>query len=373
MRRNLSIITACLWAGLFVGCTTSKKPPQSIKLQPTSFRELKGWDNDHIGEAVPAFLNSCKIINKKPAHMPVGLGSVARDWHPICNTALFLDTQNHKDVRSFFEESFAPYKVFADSTSRGLFTGYFESDLRGSRKRTERYKHPLHGLPPKACKSSKHPSRKEILDGAIDHHDCVLVYVDDPVDAYFMHVQGSGRVYLEDGSVVRIGYAGQNGHPYSSLGQAIIEEEGLSKEIVSMQSLRRWLKDNPETAERLMNRNASYIFFRELAGTDGPIGAHGVPVTPRRSMAVDKRYIPLGVPLWLDIFHPENELNLRTLVVAQDTGGAIKGPVRGDFFWGHGPEAFHYAGMMKSRGEYYVLLPKTVKIPKDLLYYAPQS
>lgn len=324
-----------------------------------------------MGEAIPAFLHSCRMINKKKPDAPIGLGSVAGDWHPICISALFLDQSNHAEVQAFFEESFAPYKAYADTNARGLFTGYFESDLRGSRKRTERYKHPLHGHPGKL---SSYPTREAILkDGAIDHHNCELIYVDDPVDAYFMHVQGSGRVYLEDGSVVRIGYAGQNGHPYSSLGQAIINEDGLSQEFVSMQSLRRWLKDNPEMAEKLMNKNASYIFFRELEGTDGPIGAHGVPVTPRRSMAVDKRYVPLGVPLWLDIFHPENEINVRTLVVAQDTGGAIKGPVRGDFFWGHGAEAFHYAGMMKSRGEYYLLLPKTVKVPESLLYHAPQA
>jgi len=200
--------------------------------------------------------------------------------------------------------------------------------------------------------------RKAIVEGALDPRNLEIVWVDDPVDAFFLQIQGSGRVTLEDGRVMRLGYAGQNGHPYVAIGRELIARGALTRETVSMQSIRAWLAANPAEAAALMNANPSYVFFRELPG-DGPVGAQGAALTPLRSLAVDRRFVPLGTPVWLDAEHPDpGTARLRRLVVAQDVGGAIRGPVRGDLFWGHGDAAADLAGRMKSPGRYYLLLPK---------------
>ena len=193
-----------------------------------------------------------------------------------------------------------------------------------------------------------------------------MIWVDSAVDAFFLHVQGSGRVSMDDGSIVRIGYVARNGHAYKSIGRELIKRGALSRERVSMQSIKTWLRDNSEKAPALMASNPSFIFFRIIDGAlksldkqQGPIGAQGVPLTPGRSLAVDRAYFPLGIPIWLDTTDPlEPGLPLRRLVIAQDTGSAIKGPVRGDLFWGFGAEAATRAGLMKQPGNYFLLLPR---------------
>lgn len=204
------------------------------------------------------------------------------------------------------------------------------------------------------------PPRAEIEAGALEGEGLEILWIDDPVDGFFLHIQGSGRVAMNDGRIVRLGYAGQNGHPYVAIGRELIERGAIPRERMSMQAIRAWLKNNPDDAPRLMASNPSFVFFRELKGP-GPIGAHGVPLTPGRSLAVDRSFIPLGVPVWLDTTDPLSpETPLRRLVVAQDTGGAIRGPVRGDLFWGFGADAAAKAGPMKQAGRYYLLLPKAV-------------
>ncbi len=203
-------------------------------------------------------------------------------------------------------------------------------------------------------------TRAEIERGALAKRDLELFWVDDPVDAFFLHIQGSGRIRLPDGAVARIGYDGQNGRPYVPIGRILAERGALARDDVSMQTIRAWLAAQPGEAAALMDENPSYVFFRELTG-EGPVGAQGVVLTAGRSLAVDRTFLPLGVPLWLDLDDPkEGNGKLRRLVVAQDTGGAIRGPVRGDLFWGFGPEAAERAGMMKDRGTYYLLLPRDV-------------
>ncbi|MBU2089727.1 MAG: MltA domain-containing protein, partial [Alphaproteobacteria bacterium] len=258
-----------------------------------------------------------------------------------------------------------------------------EAELSGSLTRTARHTVPLHRRPDdlvmvdlgqfrdelkgqriagRVIDGSLKPyeSRQQIVGGALDSRRLEILWVDDPVDAFFLQIQGSGRVTLADGRVIRVGYAGQNGHPYVAIGRELIAKGELTRENVSMQSIRAWLAANPGRADEIMNSNPSYVFFRELPG-EGPVGAQGVALTPLRSLAVDRRFVPLGTPVWLDVDHPDSGApRLRQLVVAQDVGGAIRGPVRGDLFWGHGKDAADKAGRMKSTGFYYLLLPKAL-------------
>jgi membrane-bound lytic murein transglycosylase A len=203
-----------------------------------------------------------------------------------------------------------------------------------------------------------YPTRSEIDAGALAGKGYELLWVDDAVDAFFLHVQGSGRVVMEDGKVVRLGFAGRNGHSYVAIGRELIEQGAIPRERMSMQAIRAWLAAHPDQAGPVMASNPSFIFFRIIDG-EGPIGAEGVPLTPGRSLAVDPEFVPLGLPIWLDTTDPlDPRQPLRRLVVAQDTGAAIKGPVRGDLFWGFGENAAARAGAMKQQGRYFLLLPK---------------
>jgi membrane-bound lytic murein transglycosylase A len=211
--------------------------------------------------------------------------------------------------------------------------------------------------------------RATIDSGSIAHRGLELCWVDDAVDAFFLHIQGSGVVELDGGGVMRVGYAAQNGHAYTSIGRVLMDRGELPKEEVSMQSIRAWLGAHPDQAASILHENASYIFFHELTG-EGPLGSLGVPLTAGRSLAVDRAFLPLGLPLWLDAEAPvafgDGTTELRRMVVAQDTGGAIKGPVRGDVFWGHGEEAAEVAGRMKHQGRLWLLLPKGFVPPEEL-------
>ncbi|PNW60305.1 UNVERIFIED_CONTAM: hypothetical protein BEN50_26175, partial [Euhalothece sp. KZN 001] len=270
----------------------------------------------------------------------------------------------------------------------GLFTGYYEASLKGARERGGAYQYPLRALPDdlvmvdlgafrddlkgrriagRVRGSRLHPyeSRADITKGALPaDQDQALVWVDDPVDAFFLHIQGSGRVMLDDDTAMRVGYAGQNGHPYYAIGRELIRRGELDKDEVSLQSIRSWLRQNPDGAWDVMFTNASYVFFRELEGA-GPIGGGGLPLTPGRSLAIDPTRIPYGTPLWVDIDHPdEKAAPIRRLMVAQDTGGAIRGAIRGDVFWGHGDRGEYYGGKMKSDGRYWLLLRKGTKLSR---------
>jgi membrane-bound lytic murein transglycosylase A len=210
-----------------------------------------------------------------------------------------------------------------------------------------------------------YPSRALIDNGALKGKRLELLWVDNAIDAFFLHIQGSGQVLMETGEVVRVGYAGRNGQPYFAIGRNLVKRGAISNENISLQTIRAWLEKHPDKATEVMQKNKSYVFFRELKNSNGkprgPIGAAGVVLTPGRSLAVDRKYFPMGAPMWLNITHPLTDEPLRRLLVSQDTGGAIVGPVRGDFFWGTGPEAMAAAGQMKKRGQLYILLPKLVR------------
>jgi membrane-bound lytic murein transglycosylase A len=378
--------------GLFEVFPTEEK----LELERAEFRDLRGWRDDAVEEAVPVLLRSCARIAALPDGAAVrGEGpdevraGTAEDWRPACAEAARLPPGDRAAARRFFEESFRPWSVRNHRNPIGLFTGYYEPLLHGSRTRHGRFTVPLYGRPPElvmvdlgrfrddlrgkriagrveAGALVPYPDRKAIDDGALAGRKLEIVWVDDPVEAFFLQVQGSGRVELEEGGVLRIGYVAQNGHPYSSIGKALIQRGALRPDSVSMQSIRAWLRAHPDQTAGVLERDASYVFFQEVAG-EGPMGAEGVPLTPGRSLAVDLRYLPLGAPVWITGHIPapgesEPARRLHRLMIAQDTGGAIRGPVRGDVFFGFGPEAESQAGRMKHRGKMWVLLPRAVAV-----------
>jgi len=375
------------------GPTVETPPPDRMDLAPAGFDNLPGWDDDPVAAALPALLASCAALELRPGERPMGGAGVAgstADWHDVCRAAADLPRGDDAAARAFFEQRFLPWAVSNRGDEAGLFTGYYEPTLHGSRRRHGRFQVPLYARPPELVSVDLGqfrddlagrriagrvldgrlvplPDRAEIDDGALAGRGLEVVWVDDPVDAFFLHIQGSGRVELDDGGALRLGYDGQNGHPYRAIGRELVERGALELDQVSMQSIRRWLEEHPDGARELMQANPSYVFFRRLGGR-APLGSQGVELTPGRSLAVDTRFHALGLPLFLDTTRPaggegQPEVPLRRLMVAQDTGGAIRGPVRGDVFWGPGDEAEAVAGRMRQQGRLWVLLPRGVVPP----------
>ncbi len=391
---------------LLAACGPAQPPAlatPTLLLERSGFDALPGWAEDRTAEALPALLRSCRRITAQPAARPVGpdgIGGTVADWQAPCAAAAALASGDDGAARSFFAAWFVPYaaiRVDPDGeTADGLFTGYYEAELDGARAPDAAHATPLYRRPPdlvtvdlgdfradwkgeslvgRVVESRLKPyhDRAAIDAGALAGQGAELIWVADPVDAFFLHIQGSGRVRLADGGIIRVGFAASNGLPFHGIARDLIDMGVLPKDDASMQAVRSWLRANPVEAQALMQKNPRYIFFREIDGpdatADGPIGAQGVPLTPRRSLAVDTGLLPLGAPVWLDTTwppgSPEAGAPLRRLMVAQDTGGAIKGPVRGDFFWGTGEPALAVAGGMKQRGRYWLLLPKTVAERRD--------
>jgi membrane-bound lytic murein transglycosylase A len=370
------MLTACSFSA------PSTPEPQPV-YTPVSFAALNGWQSDNLIEAKPALDASCARLGAIPPDRSLGAdGKMGRagDWRAFC--AALGAAQSSAQLRELMTAQLQPYRVSAGEQANGLFTGYYEAELRGSLTRGGIYQTPLYKRPDDLVmldlgefrpelkgqrlagrvvggQLKPYADRAAIVAGALANKNLELVWLDDPIDAFFVQVQGSGIVTLDDGKIMRIGYAGQNGHPYVAIGKTLIEQGVLTRENVSMQSIRAWLKANPTQAEQVKSSNPSYVFFEEQSDRGGPMGAANVPLTPLRSLAVDNRYIGYHVPVWLETAAPQ----LNRLMVAQDTGGAIRGIVRGDVFWGRGQEAEHNAGLMKSAGQYFVLLPKTLARP----------
>ena len=357
-------------------------PPDRLLLTPVDFAALPGWRADTLAEAAKALARSCRRLAKQPDSRqlgPEGLAGKVADWRAPCDALAGADDTALHDV---FESWFRPFEASNNGDPEGLFTGYYEAELTGSRSPQGPRATPLYRAPPDMVRVDlglfradlkgerlvgrvekgrlvPYLTRAEIDGGALAGKGLELIWADDPVDAFFLHVQGSGQVVLPDGERVRVGYAASNGHKFYAIGRALIDEGVISREKVSMQAIRDWLRANPEEARAMMQRNARYIFFGEVTGA-GPIGAQGVALTAGRSLAVDPAFLPLGIPLYLDTTWPASDRPLRRLMVTQDTGSAIKGPVRGDFYWGSGDAALAEAGRMKQKGRYYLFLPKTV-------------
>ena len=352
---------------------TEKTPlPVSAALHPSTFVALPGWGADDQSQAWPALLASCAILGRRA------------DWKLPCEQAQAVPHPDAQQAREFFETYFQPYQVKnPDGSSEGLITGYYEPLLHGARKRGGRYQTPLHRAPDDILaidianvhpelrgqqlrgrlvgnKVVGYPARAELLQSKILAGKEIL-WVDDPIDAFFLQVQGSGRVQLDSGETVRVAYANQNGWPYKSIGRYLIDKGELRVDQASMQGIKAWAAANPSRLQELLNVNPRYVFFKEEKLSDpmlGPKGALGAPLTPERSVAVDPQFIPLGAPVFLATTRPNSAAPMRQLVFAQDTGSAIKGAVRADYFWGFGDQAGNQAGRMKQRGAMWVLLPK---------------
>lgn len=403
MKRLLLAVLASLITGVIAGPYLQRAyerlmapAPDRLELVAVEFAGLPGWTNDNLNDFLPAFQRSCKVFRRwRPERRlgPEAWAGTAGDWLDVCAAAARAAPAADKSgeaARRFAEQNFRPFQVRNNRRQSGLFTGYYEPELRGSLTRQGAYQSALLRRPAglvsvnlgefnaewrgrriagRIAGGALKPlqPRAAIEAGALKNEKLELLYVDDPVDAFFMHIQGSGRVRLADGTVLRLGYDGQNGHPYVAIGKALIDAGEMTRENVSMQSLRAWLAAHPERRDEILNKNPSYVFFREIRIAEpelGPFGAQGQPLTPGRSLAVDLDFHPLGVPVWLDTVAPDAKdgatSKLQRLMVAQDTGGAIKGPVRGDVFWGFGADAGAIAGRMNSQGQMFVLLPHSV-------------
>jgi membrane-bound lytic murein transglycosylase A len=338
--------------------------PRRFSLEPTCFDRLSGWTQDHIAAAVPVFLKSCARFLTRADAVPldavaasVDFGRVG-DWRLLCAAAEALPPGDDAAARRFFEAGFVPFGATDYGRPEGLFTGYYEIELDGSRRRHGRFQTPLYRKPPDL--GPQPPTRAEIEDGVLAGRGLELFWVGDPIDAFFLQIQGSGRIRLSGGGAVRVGYDGQNGHPYVPVGRLLIERGLIPREKLTMPAIRSWMKEYPEAGAALRRENPSYVYFREVKG-DGPIGAEGVVLSPERSIAVDHAFVAFGIPVWLEADERFAAAeSVRRLMVAQDTGGAIKGPVRGDVFWGTGEAAGIRAGIMNASGRYYLLLPRVV-------------
>jgi membrane-bound lytic murein transglycosylase A len=385
-----------LWLAAVMGIAGCEQPPppspppspeaaQGLVLTARDFAALPGWGEDRLSGALPALRRSCKALTKPPPDKPVGpdgLAGTVADWQGPCQAVGQVSDGDDAGLRAVLTAHFAAFQVTDGAEASGLFTGYYEAELKGSLTPAQGYDWPLYRRPDdlvsvdlkrfddglagrrilgraEGGKLLPYHSRAQIDAGALAGRDLELLWVDDPVDAFFLHVQGSGRVTLPDGSARRVGFAGSNGLPFYAIGRALIDEGKVGRDKVSMQAIRDWLRANPDQAKEIMERNKRYIFFRLIEG-EGPVGAQGVALTAGRSLAVDPKHLPMGAPLWLDTTWPASDRPLRRLVVAQDTGSAITGVLRGDLFWGFGEAALEQAGRMKQTGTYYLLLPKSV-------------
>jgi membrane-bound lytic murein transglycosylase A len=339
--------------------------PVRFTLTPVRYDRLSGWADDRLSATIPVFLKSCARFLPRADGLALDVRAMSADfgrvgdWRALCVAAQALPPGDDAAARRFYEANFVPLQVADYGSIDGLFTGYYEIELNGSRQRQGRYQTPIYRRPPELASGPRY-TRAQIEDGALAGRGLELLWIDDPTDAFFLEIQGSGRVRLKGGGTVRVGYDGQNGQPYVAVGRLLIERGIIPREKLTMAAIRDWMKQYPEAGAALRRENPSYVFFREIRG-DGPIGAEGVALTPERSIAVDRAFIAMGVPLWLEAEERfASAERVRRLLVAQDTGGAIKGPVRGDLFWGTGDAAADRAGMMNARGRYFLLLPRSV-------------
>jgi membrane-bound lytic murein transglycosylase A len=371
MRRALA--AALLACAALAGCVSA--PPPALRLERASFHQLPGWDEARLDAALASFRRSCAVLRGRAdtaAMTGAGYGGRVADWRAAC-------VAPGAEGRSFFEAHFTPFAVLG--VGDGLFTGYYEPQIRVSRSKGGAFQTPIYGLPPDLVRADLGafvPALKgQHITGRLQDHSLVpygdraaiaadgiaappLLYTDDPVALFFLQIQGSGRALLPDGTVLRLAYAGDNGRPYTAIGRVLIEQGALTREAVSLQSIRAWLKAHPERAQAVMDADRSYVFFREAPLGDpalGSPGTLGVPLTPQASLAVDARLHPLGAPFYVAADGPDP---FRGLTIAQDTGGAIAGAVRGDIFFGFGPEAERRAGQLKAPGHLFVLLPNTL-------------
>lgn len=386
---SLLLLTACATETTSPIVTPSKQTPEIVTPAPppekpltkstqkrVPWSGLTGWTSDDLILAWQAFLQSCTVLSKQA------------NWREPCRIAIALQNPDNTAVRKFFETYFTPYQIInTDKTETGMITGYYEPLLKGSRQPSSRYRYPVYAAPDELLTielGAAYPELKDLrLRGRLNGRKVVpfytraeimnnpklldgyeLLWVEDEVELFFLHVQGSGRIVLDNGETMKIGFADQNGYPYNSIGKLLVDRGELPLEKASMQGIKQWGQQNPKKLPELLQQNARYVFFRELpADLSGPIGALGVPLTAGRSIAIDPLAVPQGAPVFLSTTWPNTSKPLNRLMVAQDVGSAIKGGVRADFFWGFGHDAGVQAGKMKQQGRMWVLLPRNYKFP----------
>ena len=362
---------ACPPCAACPACPGEPPKPAEKPLQPAAWSDLPGWDAADLQPTFDAFKASCSALEKQAT------------WRAVCADARSPGAPAGAELRAWFEARLRPWQlVNPDGSRSGMITGYYEPVLNGSRSRKPPYLHPAFGPPEDLIVvdlAELYPELKHLrLRGRIEGRKLVpywpraewtqqearrspeaLLWLADALDFFFMQIQGSGQVQLDDGTRVRLGYADQNGHPYRSIGKWLIDQGEIKAEQASMQGIKAWAQAHPERAQALMNANPSLVFFRELPVEGaGPPGAMGLPLTPERSIAVDPRQVPLGAPVWLATTWPNDPRPLQRLMLAQDTGGAIRGVVRADFYWGSGAEAGSLAGRMRQKGQMWLLMPQ---------------
>lgn len=364
--------------------------PPKFSFRQVGFNQLPGWHGAQFKKSLTAFQTSCKAFLKQNPDRVVGTTKIdlqIKDWQPACVVALNLDPNNEQDAKKFFQEWFAPVEFYQGKPVKGLFTGYYMPALKGSYKKTDEYSVPLYEVPKDLVtvnledfiprlknrklvgrvvgnKLVPYYTRAQINQGAIHDKAKVLLWIHSPIDRLFLEIQGSGIVDMDDGSRIFVGYDAQNGAPYTAIAGVLIKKGVMTKHTASMQAIKRYLEAHPKQMDKIINQNKSFVFFRKLS-LDGALGSQGVTLTPGYSLAIDRNWIPMGAPLWLSTTRPDStnpDVNkpMQRLMIAQDTGGAIRGKVRGDVFWGGGDKATLIAGHMKNEGHYWLLLPRHV-------------
>jgi membrane-bound lytic murein transglycosylase A len=406
MRRAGGLLAALALAACTVQPPSPPIPAPTLALTAVPFSAVPGWREDNLAAAVPPLRRECAKLSDMPDDAPLGgdgaaaqRGGTAGQWRPLCAAAATVPPDDDAAARAMLEQALQPYAISGGLQSpgrqnpggqtRGLFTGYYEPQVDGATERGGRYQTALLGRPHDLVQADlgafatdlkgrsivgrvtnghlvPYYDRAQIEHGALAAQHLAILYLADPIDAFFLEIQGSGRVRLPNGRIVRVTYDAQNGHPYVPIGRLLIERGELTRDEVTLQTIRAWLVAHPDQAPALMDANSSYVFFTLLPNTppdQGPPGALGVALTPDRSLAVDRHFLPLGAPVFVATSNPLNTTPWQHLLLAQDVGGAIKGPVRGDIFFGWGAEAEAMAGRMKQPGTAYVLLPRATPGP----------
>lgn len=356
------------WAGLIVllllaACSSQRPAPEPAspaeqqltrKMHPMGWQDLPGWSQENAVAAWGAFRNSCTRLARRDG------------WASVCRDASQVDPLDSAAIRHFFEKRFNPYlMVNDDGTTTGLITGYYEPVLHGSLSRHGEYQVPIYRLPSawQGSPGATRPGRAQLRNsGVLDGHE--LVWVNDPIEAAYLQIQGSGRIELAEGGTLRVGFAGTNNQPFRSFARALIDSGEITPGQATLPGIRAWARRHPGQVERALDVNPRVVFFQVRDGDDattrgdGPVGALGVPLTSRRSLAVDPSHIPLGAPVFMATTRPLSNEPMQRLMVAQDTGSAIKGAVRADLFWGQGDQAGELAGRTKQPGQLWVLMPR---------------
>ncbi|PJD93754.1 MAG: hypothetical protein CK424_01600 [Legionella sp.] len=377
--------TALIW---FVWPTKEpQSKAQNMTLKAIDFAELPHWNSSSLIHSLKTFQISCRCFLKQNPERPVGnqwFALQAKDWFPACKAALSIDPKNAQQAQHFFENWFQPAEFYQNNTLTGLFTGYYVPEIEASLHKTTEYNVPIYGTPTNLVKIDLNTfdptlptrqlwgrlehnrmvpfySREEIDQGAIQHVAPIIAYIRSPIDRLFIEVQGSALLSLQDGTKLNLGYSGKNGLPYTAIGRVLMDRGILNYDTLSKQNIEAYLNAHPEETNDILHKNRSFVFFKPLA-ENGAFGSQGVPLTPGYSLAVDLNWVPIGMPIWLNTTFPDPQQtthhSLNRLMIAQDTGGAIKGTVRGDVFWGNGEDAAAIAGKMKNTGRYWLLIPK---------------